>query len=84
MAEGAERDAGVAEVAGVGEGDLQDGDVADDGGGDGGDEEEDGGEEEEGDAEPVEGRCAGHGWLVVWLLGEGEEGGVRLNARGMP
>ncbi len=64
MAEGAEGDAGVADVARVGEGDFEDGDVADDGGGDGGDEEEDGGEEEEGDAEPVEGGCAGHGWVV--------------------
>ena len=60
MTEGAEGDAGMADVAGVCEGDFEDRDVADDGGGDGGDEEEEGGDEEEDDADPVEGGRAGH------------------------
>ena len=60
MTEGAEGDAGMADVAGVCEGDFEDRDVADDGGGDGGDQEEEGGDEEEDDADPVEGGRAGH------------------------
>ena len=53
VAEGAKGDGGGADVGVVGEHDFEDGDVFDDGGGDGGDQEEDGGDEEEGDAQPA-------------------------------
>ena len=59
MAEGAEGDGRVADGRLVGQHDFEDGDVVDDGGGDGGDEQEDGGDEEEDDADPVgEGRVS--------------------------
>ena len=53
MAEGAERDAGVAQRGLVRQHDFEDGDVADDGRRDGGHEQEDAGEQEEDHADPV-------------------------------
>lgn len=54
VAKSAEGDGGVADVGEVGEHHLQDGDVRDDWGGDGGDEEEDSGAEQEEGADMVE------------------------------
>ncbi len=60
MAECAKGDRGVANIRLVGEHDLQDGDVVDDGRRDGGDEQEDGcGKQQEG-AHMVEDACLGH------------------------
>ena len=55
MAEGAECDGGVTEDGLIGEHHLQDGNVANDGGGDGGDEEENGSDKKESDTDPVGG-----------------------------
>jgi len=64
----------MAQSRGVCELDLENGDVADDGCGDGGDEKEDGGGQEEEDTDEVDGTCAGHLSLCrdlvsdVWFL----------------